>query len=131
GPNPTIGDSHGVDESAALVTDVDRRLAVHAELVAQKASATRELKIGAERRKHDGVDFARFDAGVLHRRLARGHGQVGRTDAALFDESTLFDARALIDPLVAGGHDLREIVVGDDAARYVAADAENRGAGHG
>ena len=58
-------------------------------------------------------------------------GQIARPDAAVLDVATLADARALDDPLVGGGHELGEVIVGDDAGRDVVADAEDgRAKGH-
>src|SRR5690606_17009638 len=83
-----------------------------------------------ERREDDGVDLGELDARALGRQLARRYRQIARADPALFYVTTFTDPGALLDPLVARGHQLREVVVGDDARRYVASDAQNRGACH-
>jgi len=87
--------------------------------------------IRRERREDDGVDVLRLEPRVLQRHAARRNREIARARAGVLDVATLADAGALDDPLVGGGHELGEVVVGDDLRRDVVADAEDGGAVHG
>ena len=95
-----------------------------AELGLHRDGAGRKCIVGRRGREHDQVDRLRVDMGVRERgaRRMRGHlrGQfAGRGNAALVD------AGALHDPFVGRVDLAREIVVGEDLARQIAAAAEN------
>jgi rhodanese-related sulfurtransferase len=56
GPDELIGDRHRIDESRALLADVDRGNAGGAELRLKEACGARKDGVGAQRREEDHVD---------------------------------------------------------------------------
>ena len=68
-----------------------------------------------DRGHDDAVDLLRIDAGPLDR-LARGADGHDWTVSCRLGPAALDDARAGLDPLVAGVDELEDLVVGDDPA---------------
>ena len=131
GAYPRVRHLQSVQETAALVADVERRHARQAELVAEEAAAAGEIEVRREGREDDGVDLRDVDAGAFARHLHGRDGEVARAGVVLLDEAPLFDAGPLLNPLVARVEELGEVVVGYHLARHMVADAKDRGPGHG
>ena len=128
--NPRVGDLHAVEEATALVAHVECGHPPEAELVTQEAAAAGEVEVGRERCEDDRVDLRHVDPGVFTGHLGRWHGEVTGSGAAFLDVAALFDACALLDPLVARVEHFREVVVGDDLRGHVMPQPQNRGPCH-
>src|SRR5262249_53861673 len=86
--------------------------------------AGRERIVGRRGGEHDEVDRLGIDLGVGERRLRRVGGQIGGQFARRSD-AALVDAGALYDPIVGGVDLARQVGVGQDLRRQIAAAAEN------
>ena len=122
--HPRVGDREAVEEAGALVSHVERR-ARRAGRACGRGSTRSRGSCGRARasRRRSRRRPSRSSPACSSAILRRGHGEIARADAVVLDEAALLDARALDDPLVRGGHQLGEVVVGDDLGRDVVADA--------
>src|SRR5262249_25898770 len=84
----------------------------------------REVDVRRQVPEEDQVEVLGANRRRAQRLARRLEAEVGRARVR-GDEAALADARALLDPLVAGVHQLGEIVVGHHALRYVAPAAED------
>src|SRR5262249_28633673 len=109
GANPRVRDRQRVEKTRALVSHVESGHARDAELVLEEHARAGKEVIRAQRGEDDRVDVALGLAGMLERHLARVEREVARADAALFDVTPLFDARALLNPFVARGKELGKV----------------------
>src|SRR5262249_54732159 len=86
----------------------------------QEARGARKNEIRRRRRDDDQVEVRRGDAGRLERLAARFEREVAGGLRFVRDVA-LADARSLADPFVARIELLRQVVVGDDPRRQIAA----------
>src|SRR5581483_12158370 len=110
-----------VDESGALLADVERRDESHPELLLQQAAAAGKVVVRSHRREDDVVDLVLRDPGVRDRLCRRAGAEIARGGALLHVVPGL-DAAPLPDPRVGGVHHAGELIVrdqvlaGDEAA---------------
>ena len=124
GAQQPVGGRERVDEARADRLQIERGAMVDAEAGLHRDRGRRESLVGRGRRQHDQIDRLRVDLGMRERGLRRMQAQVrgqfaGRGDAALVD------AGALHDPFVGRVDGLRQLGVGEDAARQIAAAAQD------
>jgi hypothetical protein len=100
-----------------------------AELRAEERARAGERVLGRHRREDHVVDLALVELRRLERPLRRDHREVAHP-LALSDVVPLLDPRAWADPLIAGVHHLRQLVVRDRPSRDVASGADDRDARH-
>jgi hypothetical protein len=87
-----------------------------ADLVLDQGGGAREEHVGGDRGDDDGVQVARLDAPAVQGHL-QGLGAQVRGGHARLDPAAGPDTGAGQDPLVAGIHHGRKVIVGDDALR--------------
>ena len=119
-----IGRRQRVDEAGAHRLQVEGGAMGDAELGLHRHGAGRKGVVRRRGRQHDEIDRLRIDLGMGERGARCVHRHVrgqfaGRGDAALVD------AGALHDPVVGGVDLARQIGVGEDLRRQIAAAAEN------
>ena len=119
-----VGRRQRIDEAGADRLQIEGGAVGDAERGLHRDRARRKGVVGRRGGQHDQVDRLRVEMGVRERRARRVRSHVrgefaGRGDAALVD------AGALHDPLVGGVDLARQIGIGQDLARQIAAAAEN------
>ena len=119
-----IGRRQRVDEAGAHRLQVEGRAMGDAELGLHRHGAGRKRVVRRRGREHDEIDRLGIDLGMGERGARRVHRHVrgpfaGRGDVALVD------AGALHDPVVRRVDLARQIAVGEDLRRQIAAAAED------
>jgi hypothetical protein len=130
GADEAIGQLHAERHRRALLPDVERGHARDAELGAEERARAGEDMLGGHRREDDVVDLGGVDVRRREGLARRGHREI-RDALPLRDVVTLLDAGARPDPLVAGVHHARELIVSDWRARDEAPRADDGRARHG
>ena len=128
-PDPGVRDRERVDEPAALGADVDRGDGADAEPALQEDAVAGREVVGGRGGVDDGVEVAGAEARHLERPFGGAEREVG-AGLALAHPVPLLDAGAGADPFVAGVHDLRQVVIRDDAVGHGETGAEKAGATH-
>ena len=116
GPGPVLNTSR----SPNGVANFQRLVGDHANPILHQACSGGKQHIGRDGAQDDRVQLACFDATLFQSNPGRFHRQVGGRDIRI-GNVPLGNSDALHDPLVAGLHQLFEILVGQDAGRRVAA----------
>ena len=129
GADPRVGDRQPINEPAALIAHVDGRNVGEAELALQKDAVAGLKVVGGAGAVDDAIEVLRREARLGERLLRRLPRERDARIARVHPVARL-DAAALHDPLVGRVHDLREIVVGDDARGDVKTGGEECGASH-
>src|SRR6266536_2035433 len=127
--DPRVGDRQTIDEAAALIAHVDGRNVGEAELALQKDAVAGLKVVGGAGAVDDAVDVLRREA-RFGERLLRRLPRERDARIALVDPVARLDAAALHDPLVGRVHDLREVVVRNDARRDVKTGGQECSAEH-
>ncbi len=123
--NPGAGDVESLDEpGAAAATEVVGGDMPAAEVVLDEGSRVRRHHLRCIGGEDDLVDVVRGETGVLEGDQG-GVGGQGHGRLMVRDESSPLDPGSLRDPLVAGVHQVRPLVVGDDPRRRVAPEPED------
>src|SRR5690606_34320376 len=117
----------GVREAGAGGVEVVRRRGLDAELGRDPAGHVRAAVHRGAGGHRDQVDVGGGEAGAGQRLLGRGRGHVRHRLVSRYPAFDDPDPGA--DPLVAGVHDLRQVVVGEYAGGLVMAERDDAGSG--
>ena len=123
--NHRIGDCKAVDEAGACRRQVERGDVTGAQPCLQQRCSRWEHHVGGDRRKHDEIEVRRSEAGRGKRLARRRKGHV----RGLFlrrRDVTMADAGHRPDPLVARIEAARDLVVGQNLRRQIAAGTRDR-----
>ena len=101
----------------------------NAEQRLQRAARAGKHVIRAERGEDDEINIGRLEIGSLQGNLGGFVAKIRDADLAI-DEMSLQDAGALTNPLIAGGHELRHLLIRHNFFGNVMSGADNTTAFH-
>ena len=117
-----LADLNPVDETRASGLEIECGGAVRANLLLDETGRRGERHIGRDGGDDDEIDLLRLHASHRHRAARGCRTEVG-SKLIVSRDAPLLDAGTAHDPFVGGLDNLREVGVGDDALRYIRADA--------
>ena len=122
----------GIDEARTLIAHIEGAATAigNAKLALHEDSAPWEIVIGRKRRKYDEVDICRLNAG---RRTCASCSFCSHRGGRLLrfgSVAPLFDPSTFTNPLIGRIHDLREVIVGNNAVGHVVSHTCNSTVGH-
>ena len=129
GAQQAVGGRERVDEARADRLQIERRAMVDAEPGLHGHRGRGKGLVGRRGRQHDQIDRLGVDLG-MGERGARGMQAQVRGQFAGRGDAALVDAGALHDPLVGRVDGLRQLGIGENAARQIAAAAKDNGTDH-